>query len=313
MKTIGIDKRTQELLYSLKENINKGELDLSYQNLNDNQFNEIILTILKENFKEIKQMKLNGNEIGINSINFLSQNIKHFLNLERLELECICLKPECIRELFVKNYKILNHLKFLNLRNTNINEFTSVTLAKGLKNYVQLEYLDLGENELTDKGIKEISLIFEKLTNLTYLNFEGTSITSKGMKYLSNNLKFVFKLEYLNIAFNNIGTEGFEYLSEALKSTKEIKKLILNRNSMSSLGLKAISSCFMHMTNLEFLNISDNNIGKEGCLPFAEKLFYLENLKGLIFDKNNIEDGMYIIMSNLYILKNLETVVINCI
>lgn len=313
MNTKENEKSSSEILIPFREKISDGELDLSYQNLNDNDFNEIILSLVKENIKQIKKINLKGNDLGINSITQFSQNIKNFLYLESIELEYINLKPECIRELFVKNYKVLNNLKYLNLRNTKINELTSLTLAKGLKNYLQLEYLDLGENELTDKGIKEITLIFEKLNCLKYLNFERTYLTSKGLKYLSNNMKFLLKLEIINIASNSIGTEGFEHLSEALKSTKEIKKLYLNKNKMASLGLKAISSSFMYLTNLELLNVSENLIGKEGCLPFAEKLFYLENLKSLIFEKNQVEDGIYIIMSNLYNLKNLETVIINTI
>ena len=80
---------------------------------------------------------------------------------------------------------------------------------------------------------------------------------------------------------------------------------------MTSLGLKAISATFTDLTNLVELNISYNKIEKEGCLPFAEKLFHLENLRELYFEKNRIEDGIYIVLSNLYIVKNLQIVLID--
>lgn len=297
---------------SLCNFVHNDTLDLSYNNLNDDKFSDIIYSIIKENINGIKKIKLNGNEIGSKGIKVFLSNIKFFNQTEELQLEDIHFKSDY--KLLSQNFKNLSNLKSLNLRSTNINDFIMTEqLVKGLKNLELLEFLDLSQNEFTDKGVRELAGVFERINNLKHLSLNNNKITQKGMIYLTNNFKNIMKLEYLNISYNEINAEGFDALSQNLNLTKQLKHLITNNNKMGSLGLKYLSGAFRYLHNLEILNVSQNDIEKEGCLPFADNIFHLVNLTVLIFEKNKIDDGMYLILSNLYIIKNLHTIIINTI
>ena len=104
----------------------------------------------------------------------------------------------------------------------------------------QIKKLDFRNEPINDD---ELQFIFQyDYINLEYLNLEKNNLTNEGIKALQN--KSLINLSYLNISDNNITDEGLKYLNEL----SNLKELILNNMN------KLSDDYFLSLQSNSFIN-----------------------------------------------------------
>ncbi|CAH3119463.1 unnamed protein product [Porites lobata] len=162
------------------------------------------------------------------------------------------------------------HLSFNNLQSLGCIEIAKLLPGnQHNQGFCELERLDLGNNKITDEGVKHLSTALTQ-TNCTLnsLNLGANNITDEGVKHLSTALTQTnCTLNSLNLWENNITDEGVKHLSTALTHTNcTLNTLNLKRNNITDEGVKHLSTvltntnCTLNSLNLVYNNITD--IGK---------------------------------------------------
>ncbi len=148
------------------------------------------------NLKGLVSLNLNSTNVNLVEIEDIISNLNN-LKVTNEELKTIIncnpnkitrLKLDNNRDLTgIPNFSVLTNLKELNLRNTGVKDFTSISQIKSLKS------LDLSANNLHDKE----KIDFSQLINLTNLNLSNNSLWSEdleSLKPLKNNANLVIDL-----------------------------------------------------------------------------------------------------------------------
>ena len=175
---------------------------------------------------------------------------------------------------------------------------TSITI-KGVEYSTTLQWLDLGEMELTDSDIAP--LIY--MTDLTYLRLDDNQISDL------NPLSGLTNLTFLSLAVNQIsdlsplsGLTNLTSLSLRDNRISDISPLIgLTHLSLLELAANEISNidALTGMTNLSLLGLSGNQVSDISILSG------LTSISGLILDNNQVSD-----LTPLADLENLTILVL---
>jgi hypothetical protein len=104
----------------------------------------------------------------------------------------------------------VENLNFLDLSETKVTDRGLKELTTGKAN--NLEFLILRETRMTDTGLKDVA----KLTRLVYLNLSATPITDAGLRELTN-LKHI---KALNLTGTEVTEGGIEKLQKALPKVR---------------------------------------------------------------------------------------------
>ena len=170
-------------------------------------------------------------------------------------------------------------------------------------NYDNLEYLDLQNKHLTNKGIK--SLQNKSLSKIKYLNLSNNEITDVGLKYLSY-LTGLNELVLLNM--NKLSDDYFLSL-EKLEFLKSVK---IFRCDKTKLILSFVNDNYKGfiLPNLTSIKIVDNSIKIHKAL---KELIPLSNICSIIkeLDLSNTgltDNGMFRLTKNISVFKNLELI-----
>lgn len=104
-------------------------------------------------------------------------------------------------------------------------------------NGCNVKELDLGQANISDGGMTEISKFLERNKTLVSLNLNGNSeISPAGWERLGEALKKNTTLETLSIDYTNIGDKGIENLSKGLKENKGLHGLELTGCGLTNDG-----------------------------------------------------------------------------
>ena len=117
-------------------------------------------------------------------------------------------------------------IEILNLSGNSIRNEGFILLCRGLKYNQAIINLDVSNNEIYEKGIKQgLEYINnEKIyTKIYSLNISNNNILDGGIISLSNNLRYFPNLHVLNIAFCGIEFNGFKYLLKTIQYIKRIE------------------------------------------------------------------------------------------
>ena len=214
----------------------------------------------KMNFKELKELNLNRNNIS--DIKVLEN--KKFNKLEKLYLG--------INEI-ANNFNILENVIFRELKELNLSE-NKISDIKALENvkFEKLRSLDLSNNKITNINV------FEKVNfkELKELNLSENKISD--IKVLEK-VKLE-KIEKLNLSNNEL-SNNINILEKA--NFKELKELYLYKNNISD--IKVLEK--VKFEKLEKLNLGDNKISNN--IKILENVNF-KGLKELYLYKNNISE-----------------------
>jgi hypothetical protein len=196
---------------------------LREKNLNDDDIIDVIdQTIIN---KKCKELFLGINKITSISIPIIAKALNNNTTLKLLDLSENPITDIGIQSL-TKTLAINNcHLQYLYLYSTGITDQGATDLAQMLKTNTILIDLDLGENQITDYGIKFLSNI---LTNhnhtLTALSLKKNKlINDTAVDSLIQMLEHNQSLKFLNIAHCNLSSTEKERLRENTQSKSRFR------------------------------------------------------------------------------------------
>ncbi|XP_057188246.1 NACHT, LRR and PYD domains-containing protein 12-like isoform X2 [Triplophysa rosa] len=247
----------------------------------------------------LRELNLNGNNIGDSGVNLLSAGLKSpHCKLETLRLGncqltskcCAALasalssKSSCLRELNLSFNGLLDSggkqlsvglgnpnckLEILRLWRCGLTDEGCADLASALRsNPSHLKNLQLDRNKLRDSGVKMLSgLLKDPQNKLDTLSLIGCDVTHEGCAALASTLKLsASHLKVLDLYGNSIGDSGVRQLTTGLENPHcNLETLRLMYCAMTDVSCTALASVLKSLaSHLRELNLSGNNLGDLG-------------------------------------------------
>lgn len=177
--------------------------------------------------------------------------------------------------------KSLASLRFLNLRNNNLQKNDADYLKYALVHMPKLEILDLSNNPIEDDGIKSLIPYFSEMSEthfpLVDLRLENCELTCDGVSQLLRTLSTWKKqLRALSVGENDLKSKIGTHLG--LYLCKGIQTLNIQDIGLGSSGFQGAQEEIKGKLMLTYINISNNRGGHETgsflskLISFAPKL-----------------------------------------
>ena len=222
------------------------ELSLSHSSID----HEGTLALAKEGcFKNLKKLNLSGIVIGITAISSELKNISHLI----LSRNCIdatgtaALLEGCC------------NLDYLDLSVNPIGSAGAAALRDSLYDCYSIQFLNIGNCDITSDGIKALVDGFRFWRCLRFLDLTGNMLC-EGMSDLAIGIKYLCILEELYLGRNQIDRRGAKLLAKGLQSCPRLRVFNISHNNIGSIGATAIADKLL-CTNIEFVNLSHNSFG----------------------------------------------------
>lgn len=205
-------------------------IDLDQQNLTDRDMKIVIKYAL--NKRNCKRIRLRENFITAHGCSILSEGLYNNQNLESLDLRKNQISDMGVQ--FLSLAIVYSNLKTLNLESNEITAEGAVYLAQILKNSRTLAELYLSKNHLGNRGTEILAnALSTEQSSLQHLYLGQNEITDEGVKYLSEMLKNNRILTWLWLTENEIGNDGIEYLCNSLADSNiTLEWLFVNSNRL---------------------------------------------------------------------------------
>lgn len=128
--------------------------------------------------------------------------------------------------------KYMRYLKYLDLRDNDMNTKELKVLVDEIKNCRNLKSIDISNNPIGDEGFKLLIpylslLLIKKNIYNEYLSLSNMNLTSKSIHLLCQNLHQISNVEVINLSYNYINKNGFEEFSNSCSVLKKLHKLIV--------------------------------------------------------------------------------------
>eukprot|EP01133_Synstelium_polycarpum_P005711 gene5711-6603_t len=171
-----------------------------------------------------------------------------------------------------------------------------IPISRALKQQAIVESLDLSDNNITIKGIRDLAVAINSNKSLLHLKLDNNPIGDEGLGVLcqvfknnGNNIKSIYMSDC------QITERGIALLANSLETNTTIVTIHINSNKIGNEGATYLSKSLTSNTTLRNLSCFVCGIGDEGALKL---LTYLEttkisisniNLKGNKISKTNME------------------------
>ena len=293
------------------------EFDLSLNALN---LSRSILSGWPQHSSSLCSVNLSYCEIGHDEVAFLAHSLSCCNNLKILNLSHNSIDVRGIKAIAFALKDCT--LESLNLRNNKIGGDGSLALSKALRSGSEVIPLELGftgmwfQYELNRNCQTMIG--HKWCTSLQELDLGNNNIRDKGAVALAYGLKKCIRLQSLTLSNNNIYDDSARTLIHALNSSYTLKTLNLDDNELCgtyslqcciNLQILSLKHCLFYgghqmiyelkcCNGLQSLNLSNNKISYQGVLALAEALKTWSNLQELIYCNNshcfphNLFDGL---------------------
>ena len=285
-------KVLSEILY----NSNRiARLDLTKNNIGDRGL-EILVNSVKNS---LSLLSLN---VTSNSITYKGGNIifKEFVYQQSIiDLNISSKEGRNRNRITFEGLKYLEYfltenifIEILNLSGNSIRNEGFILLCRGLKYNQAIINLDVSNNEIYEKGIKQgLEYINnEKIyTKIYSLNISSNNILDGGIISLSNNLRYFPNLHVLNIAFCGIEFNGFKYLLKTIQYIKRIESLNVSGNKLKNKNFDYLKQFFCSF-NIKYLNMAKCKLGDKSGSILGECIAVNETLKSVNISGNEITD-----------------------
>lgn len=204
---------------------------------------------------------------------------------------------------------IAESVEWLDLSNVSVNK-EDYDYFKQLRTNQQIKYIDLSNNNLSTKLIKEISIFLIKNTTVKTLLVNNTNLTNMSLFILTETLIHNVSIETLYLSSNNIDNEGMQLISNLLKCNHNIKNINLSNNRFDLLGIKYFTDALESNKNINYCDLSMNHMNyytaqyiiksclnydiviqctKKGLICEIKELILNNNLNNIsLYDKYNV-------------------------
>ena len=334
---IGIDVR-DNMIYKFKDYCNskcKNRIvDLSECYLGIHSIN--FLSNILYNSSRIARLNLTKNNLGDIGVSILINSVKNSMSLISLNITSnsithkggeVIFKGLCYQQSIIdfnvssiegtnrnrltafgiKDIELYLKKNFfvesLNISGNSIKDEGFVLLCKGLEKNQSLLNLNISNNDIHSKGIKQgLSLI--TTTKLYSLNISNNPILDEGLICITDSLKHFQNLHKLNVSNCSFEFKGFQFLLNTLQFTKRIEYLNVSGNNLKSRNFELVRPCFSTF-GVRYLNMSKCSLGNESTFVLGECISSNETIKTLNISENKISDAGFKSFVNIFQSNNV--------
>ena len=287
-------KVSEELANVIENNCNLEALALHGNALGPSA--SVILQALKVSTK-LRGLNLNDNSMTGQVAEDLANIIKNNSNLEIL-----CLRNN---ELGLSAIKILQALKdnskliILDLNSNNMTKQVAADLANVISNNSGLERIHLFNNDLRSSATVILQAL-QQNSNLQFLDLGDNIMTEQVIEELGNVIKNNHNLKSLGLGNNKFGPSA-KMILQALMKTCTIITLFLHNNNMTGQAAEGLANVIKNNSNLEQLDLESNNIGPS-AIVILQALMENSKLKLLNLNSNYMTERVVDDLAN--VIKN---------
>ncbi|XP_044524359.1 NACHT, LRR and PYD domains-containing protein 14-like [Gracilinanus agilis] len=166
------------------------------------------------------------------------------------------------------------NLQYLRLRSCALTEACCPDLALALTCNQSLSHLDMGGNQLLDRGVQVLcEALSQPKCRLQSLLLPACGLTAGVCQDLSAALTSNRSLTRLCLASNSLRDDGLKVLSTALKNPEcPLQRLALWSCELTAEGCQALSAALHSNKNLTHLDLGENDLRDDGMKLLCEAL-----------------------------------------
>ena len=174
-----------------------------------------------------------------------------------------------------------NCLQSLFLFNNNL-QSSAIAVLKALQSVSNLEYLNLGDNNMSQDIMDDLALVISQNTKLIGLQFDGNDLQT-GFNASSNvHLKPSSLLQYLIVGDNNFTVASVTGLVTIITGNLGLKELWIGGNNLQC-GIIDVAKLCMNLPKLEGLELSRSNCSVAVMADLASIVTSVSSLRALMF------------------------------
>ncbi|NXC50722.1 NLRC5 protein, partial [Penelope pileata] len=291
----------EKLCAVLKECGSISELDLSNNHLGDQGLSQLFQFL--PNLKILRLLKLNNNQISLNSVFCLAQSLSTLEHIETMNLSLGHVQVvhltfgERIRfrrtsrwkRSFLVLPKHMTNGQCFRLRDCTLGPEDVTRLCQILAQCTQLTEIDLSGNALSDQSIERLLSFLPYLCQLTLLSIRNNKFSPCCTVLFANSINLCERVRKVEVrssqnAFLHLGTSmqgqkascrltdcalgqgQIEELCRVLEQHGWLAELDLSRNQLEDEGLRFLLDCLHRVPITCSLNLSHNRISQRGVL-----------------------------------------------
>nr|BAT22736.1 Ran GTPase-activating protein [Allium cepa]BAT22737.1 Ran GTPase-activating protein [Allium cepa] len=153
-----------------------------------------------------------------------------------------------------------------------------------------LNYLNLSDNALGEKGVRAFGSLLKSQHNLEELYLMNDGISEEVAKALTELIPSTDKIKVLHFHNNMTGDEGAISIAELLKSSPLLENFRCSSTRVGSEGGIALVEALKGCEHLKKLDLRDNMFGVEAGLALSKTLEKLNDISELYLSYLNLED-----------------------
>ena len=156
---------------------------------------------------------------------------------------------------------VLEGVRDLTLNHFGWSPSDGAALAAALRHTRRVRHLDLGFNQLADRGVTALAAAAKSgtLSQLAMLKLHVNNVSDAGCADLASAMHAgcLPAIQTLYLHLNAIGDQGVSAIARAMaaRRTPALESLTLSRNQIASAGLKALASSIPHLPKLSQLRL----------------------------------------------------------
>ncbi|XP_029881999.1 protein NLRC5 isoform X3 [Aquila chrysaetos chrysaetos] len=291
----------EKLCAVLKECNSISELDLSCNHLGDEGLLQLFRFL--PNLKMLSSLKLNDNQISLNSVFFLAQSLSTLEHIKTMNLSLGHMQVvhltfwERIRVRSTSRWRssFLAHPKHeakgrcFRLKDCRVGPEDVTRLCHILAQCPQLTEIDLSGNSLSDQSIERLLSFLPYLCHLTLLSIRNTTFSPRCMVLLINSVNLCERIRMVEVrssenAFLHLGASiqsqktscrltdcaigqgQIDELCRVLEQHGWLAEVDLSRNQLGDEGLRCLLDHLHQVPVTCSLNLSHNRISQDGVL-----------------------------------------------
>jgi len=152
-----------------------------------------------------------------------------------------------------------------------------------------LEEVDIGWNDVLDRGIVSLSMSLREAGQLRRLLINNAAIGDEGAAAISDLLKCI-RVEELQLRHNSIGSDGSALIADALNDDESMTALLLGWNDLGITGTEFIADSVRKNKVLEILDLDGNDLGEEGAAAMSLAVQENTSITSLWLASNGLGD-----------------------
>ena len=196
----------------------------------------------------------------------------------------------------------------------NLQESSTIKIAKVLMNISTLILLNIRYNEITEKAADYISSVLSGNVKLQEVDLSNNNFKAKAVIKVIRTLTAFSALTSLNFSNNNLNGEAADCVAEILSNSNKLQRVDLNRCNLQTADTIKIANALKSVSStLSVLNIAHNKITEKAAADIATLLTCTTKLQELYIAGNNFQTfGVVKIANALLNITTLAVLDIGC-